>query len=253
MNFNMSFGDKPQGRIQVLVEWIAIGFSIAYFLTPLYPVLSVYRNKLRAEHIPILLLVSIMINCSLWMGFAIKDTDWKSMLIGNSIGLGVNFVLLILHLYLFLEKKWKPFIGYSLFVANLLVEIGYLMFKVVEKDYYIGFAATLVNVFMYGSPITNIYQLYKTGEYGFLPILTNLIGFMTCIVWIFYGVLTENKNTIISNGVSLLLLMIQIGFWFYFFFKKITKLTESETQTSQFQSRIEDDIKNISINEEQKI
>ena len=251
MNFNMSFGDKPKGFSQSFVEWVATGFSIAYFLTPLYQVLSAYRNKIKAEHIPILLLVSIMVNCSLWMGFAIRSTDWLSMLIGNSIGLGVNYILLILHLYLFFEKKWKPFVGYSVFVTNLLVEIGYLMFLVVKKDDYIGFAAMLVNVFMYGSPILNIYKLYKTGEYGFLPILTNLIGFMTCIVWIFYGVMTENTNTIVSNGVSLLLLIIQIGFWFYFFFKKITKLTESTTQTSQFQSRIENDIKNISINEEQ--
>ena len=250
MNFNMSFGDKPKGPAQSLVEWIATGFSIAYFLTPLYQVLSVYRKKMKAEHIPILLLVSIMINCCLWMGFAIRSTDWLSMLIGNSIGLGVNYILLILHLYLFFEKKWKPFLGYSLFVTNLLVEIGYLMFLVVQKTDYIGFTAMLVNVFMYGSPILNIYKLYSTGEYGFLPILTNLIGFMTCIVWMFYGVMTENDNTIISNGVSLLLLVIQIGFWFYFFFRKIKTLTESTTQTSQFQSRIENDIKNISINEE---
>ena len=243
----MNFGDRPKGSFQVILEWVGTGFSIAYFLTPLYQVLASYRKRVESKHIPLFLLLSILINCTLWIGFAIKEGDWISMLVCNSIGLGVNLILLIMHLYLFLEKKLKPFIGYSLFVVNLIVEIFYLMYQIQKYDF-IGLTGMCVNVLMYGSPITNIYQLFKTGQYGFLPILTNFIGFLTCIVWIFYGVLQKDYRVIVSNGISCLLVLIQIIFWFYFFYKKL-KLKESQVQTDKLESSIKDSIHEISVND----
>lgn len=242
----MNFGEKPNGKIQTILEWVATGFSIAYFLTPLYQVLSSYRKRIDSRQIPLFLLLSILINCTLWVGFAIKEKNWISMLICNSIGLGVNLILLIMHLYLFLERKLKPFIGYSLFVVNLILELFYIMYQIQKYDI-IGLTGMCVNVLMYGSPITNIYKLFKSGIYGFLPILTNFIGFLTCIVWIFYGVIQGDYRVIVSNGISCLLVLIQIIFWVYFFYKKLYKLKDSQIQTDDVETK--EDVHEISVND----
>lgn len=65
-----------------------------------------------------------------------------------------------------------------------------------------------------------------------MPILTNIIGFFTALTWLFYGVIkhdgTNNNElrTIISNGISLFVLLIQIGIWFYFFYTTSKKNTQ---------------------------
>ena len=156
---------------------------------------------------------------------------WYSLLICNGYGLLINIAMLFLYLFLYLEKNIKKFIGYGLFVINLLAEVCYIIeiwvLKKGEKnDEYndlIGTVATIVNVCMYLSPASNIIQLFQTGKYEFLPIVTNIVGFITTLVWFIYGILTyDDKNksaryTLYSNGVSVIIVLIQIIFWIYYF------------------------------------
>ena len=138
--------------------------------------------------------------------------------------------MLFLYLYLFLEKNIKKFIGYGLFVVNLLIEVSYLMEvwvinKKSDSNDLIGFVATVINILMYLSPATNIFKLWTTGEYEFLPIITNMVGFFTILLWLIYGILTYDsynesaKLTLYSNCFSILIVSIQIAFWIYYFLK----------------------------------
>ena len=82
---------------------------------------------------------------------------------------------------------------------------------------------------MYASPGQNIVQLCRTGNYQFLPIVTNAFGFFNTLIWLLYGVLTTNIETIASNGTSFLVNCAQIGFWIYYFVKAVrNKETEKE-------------------------
>ena len=62
--------------------------------------------------------------------------------------------MLFLYLFLYLEKNIKKFIGYGLFVVNLLLEVSYLMEvwvinKRKDSNDLVGFVATLINILMY--------------------------------------------------------------------------------------------------------
>ena len=76
---------------------------------------------------------------------------------------------------------------------------------------------------MYLSPAVNIIKLFQTGKYEFLPIVTNIVGFITTVVWLIYGILNYDDNnkssryTLYSNGVSSIIVLIQIIFWIYYF------------------------------------
>ena len=221
----MKFGVQPTTTFQVILEWIASIFSIAYFVSPLIEIIRLYKGTVDRKTISMFLLLSILLNCLFWGIFAVLQEDiWVSMILTNSIGLAINIALMFTYLYLFLDYAIKPFLGYGLFVVNLLVEVGYLMFvlinngKINDLDY-VGKIAMCFNILMYASPITNIYKMYRASSYDYLPIYTNLIGFVTCALWIWYGILTKNSATWISNTGSIAVVTLQILFWGYYYWK----------------------------------
>ena len=42
--------------------------------------------------------------------------------------------------------------------------------------------------------------------------------------WFIYGILTQDKITMISNGVSMFVVFMQLLFWFFFYYKAIKRL-----------------------------
>ena len=232
---------KPKLRVtpitflQKTIEWIASGFSMVYFSTPLIQIIRMYKGQLNVETLPITLIITILFNCTFWILHGITESItekkvWYSLLICNGYGLLINIAMLFLYLFLYLEKNIKKFIGYGLFVVNLLLEVSYLMEvwvinKRKDSNDFVGFVATLINILMYLSPATNIFKLCTTGEYEFLPIFTNIVGFFTILLWLIYGILTYDnynesaKYTLYSNCFSIFVVSIQIVFWIYYFAK----------------------------------
>ena len=105
----MLFGEtKPSTLSDIILEWVGNVFSIIYFITPTIQIVLLYKNKLQIENIPMCFLISIVLNCLFWIGLGIMK-DWVSMIICNGIGLGVNFVMVLLHLYQFFNKRLGAF------------------------------------------------------------------------------------------------------------------------------------------------
>ena len=232
--------DQPQEPKEKILEWIAQVLSIIYFLTPVIQIILLYQKKLRIEKIPMFLLLTIVFNCLFWLGLGIEEGNyWWSMIICNGIGLSVNFLMVVLHLYKFFAKRLGSFIGLSSYLIIALVLVFILIKESIQNDVTRGFIAMVTNVLMYSSPFTNIIKLIRTGEYDFLPILTNIIGFFTCTMWIIYGIVyTGNKDsqlkTVISNLISLVMVLIQIIIWLVFFYKKnIKKIIEAENKLKE--------------------
>lgn len=88
-------------------------------------------KKISSESFPILLVLTILFNCLFWFIFAVQSPIWISMIITNGVGVLVNIVLMFLYLYIFLEKKIKPFVVCGLFVINLLGEVFYIMWSLI--------------------------------------------------------------------------------------------------------------------------
>lgn len=149
-------------------EWIGSIFSIGYFLTPLYQIIYLYKGRIHVQQIPLVLLIAILLNCLLYDLFGFfRPTKWVSMLITNSIGIISNVVILFLYLYLLCNKEIWKFLGYGLFVVNLLVEIAYLMHQFIikgsdndqEGNDLTGLFGMIVNIFMYASPCVNLVMI----------------------------------------------------------------------------------------------
>ena len=254
--------------------------SLLFFATPLIQIVKAYKKTIDKEVFPLALIIFIILNCLLWLlnAFASDDlSDWIPLLISNGVGILLNLAILFLYLNLLLEKQTKKFFFYGFFVINVIIEITYFMFRyIILKDeenkkedqketefHYIGFAATIINVLMYSSPILNIIKLIKTRSSDLLPIFSLGIGFFCTMIFLIQGVVNYNfydyedekddrtyaKETIISNGISFFVISCQVGFWAYFRLTKKRKqiilsenLYESSSQNKLSESAAQEAI-----------
>lgn len=220
-------------------------FALIFFICPLFQIL---RKKLYSEHqdisnMPLFLILTIIFNCLFWLLNAFSSDDliaWIPLLISNIGGLAINTALLFFYLFIYLKKNVKKFLGFGLFVVDLLIEITYLMFRYlisVKKDaatfHLIGFIATIINVLMYSSPAQNIKKIIKEGKYEALPIYTLVIGFFCTLSFFIQGIISYCSNdeedsrrnaieTMVSNGISFFLLSCLAGVYTYFYFNSPT-------------------------------
>ena len=241
--------------------------ALVYFSTPLFQVLKqkLYKDVDSIKSVSLALIISILFNCLFWILNAAASEDlkeWIPLLISNFGGLLINIILLFWYLYVVLDHQKKQFIGYGLFVVNLLVQIGYLIYRFIIKDssedsfHVIGYMATVINIFMYSSPYINYKTIINTRNSGAIPLYTIISGIVTCLIFFIQGFVSfrtvkdnfrnrqSNIETMVSNTISFILLGVLAALYGFHYTKKQTKV-ENHTEDLG----INDDAINENINE----
>ena len=241
--------------------------ALVYFSTPLFQVLKqkLYKDVDSIKSVSLALIISILFNCLFWILNAAASDDlkeWIPLLISNFGGLLINIILLFWYLYVLLDHQKKQFIGYGLFVVNLLVQIGYLIYRFIIKDssedsfHVIGYMATVINIFMYSSPYFNYKTIINTRNSGAIPLYTIISGIVTCLIFFIQGFVSfrtvkdnfrnrqSNIETMVSNTISFILLGVLAALYGFHYTKKQTKV-ENHTEDLG----INDDAINENINE----
>ena len=241
--------------------------ALVYFSTPLFQVLKqkLYKDVDSIKSVSLALIISILFNCLFWILNAAASEDlkeWIPLLISNFGGLLINIILLFWYLYVLLDHQKKQFIGYGLFVVNLLVQIGYLIYRFIINDssedsfHVIGYMATVINIFMYSSPYFNYKTIINTRNSGAIPLYTIISGIVTCLIFFIQGFVSfrtvkdnfrnrqSNIETMVSNTISFILLGVLAALYGFHYTKKQTKV-ENHTEDLG----INDDAINENINE----
>ena len=216
------------------LQYIGNISALVYFATPLFQVFKqkLYKDFNNIKDVSLVLIISILFNCLFWVLNAVSSgelKEWIPLLISNIGGLLINIILLFLYLYILLERKIKQFLGYGFFVVNLLIEIGYFIYRYIIKDkgersfHLIGYVATVINIFMYSSPYFNYKKVINSKKSGAIPLYTIISGLLTCLIffiqgYVSFGILKNEKDTrrerqsnietMISNAISFILLSI---------------------------------------------
>ena len=241
--------------------------ALVYFSTPLFQVLKqkLYKDIDSIKSVSLALIISILFNCLFWLLNAAASDDlkeWIPLLISNFGGLLINIILLFWYLYVLLDHQKKQFIGYGLFVINLLVQIGYLIYRFIIKDskedsfHVIGYMATVINIFMYSSPYLNYKTIINSKNSAAIPLFTIISGIFTCLIFFIQGFVSfrtikdnfrnrqSNIETMVSNTISFILLGVLAALYGFHYTKKQPK---DENHTEDL--GINDDAINENINE----
>ena len=217
-----------------VLQYIGNISALFYFSTPLFQVFKqkLYKNVENIKDVSLVLIIVILINCLFWLLNAISNgnlKEWIPFLISNIGGLAINIALLFLYLYVLLEHNKKKFLGNGFFVINVLLQIGYLIYRFVIKDkgedsfHLIEFVATVINIFIYSSPYFNYKKVINSKKSETILIYTVASSLLICLIFFMQGLVSfsnlknvkkkrrgrqSNIETMLSNAMSFILLTI---------------------------------------------
>ncbi len=207
----MNFGD--------IMGWLGTCISIIFYIAPIIPIMKLIKNKINIKEIPGPLLIMSFMNTILWAVYGLRDNKTQ-LYICNFIGGIISAIFIIIYIIYLTKLNWKLTAFYNLMFANIIIEIFYIFYKIINENNTIGLIAMLVNILMYAAPGAKIYQVFKTGNYDLIPIYSSIIALLNSICWLIYGISLKDVNVILPNASGVVLALIQIFVWNVFYNKK---------------------------------
>merc|ERR1712107_607947 len=81
---------------------------------------------------------------------------------------------------------------------------------------HVGYLAMILNIVMYGSPLTAVSQVLRDRSSAMLPIPQTVLGFLCSSCWAFVGFRRASLPILVPNVMGIALSVIQLGLIAYF-------------------------------------
>ncbi|KAI3924034.1 hypothetical protein MKW92_004257 [Papaver armeniacum] len=163
--------------------------SFCLFLSPLPTFFSIYKKV-------------TVLNCALWVFYGFITPNSLLVITINGIGLVIELIYVAFYLYYANNKQRKSAHAFGSW-----------------RGVVIGWLCVAVNIGMYAVPCLAIYQVYDTKSLEYMPFWLSLACFLNGLCWLAYSLLGFDKYILTSNGIGLVLGLIQISVIGYYFFK----------------------------------
>jgi uncharacterized protein with PQ loop repeat len=72
------------------------------------------------------------------------------------------------------------------------------------------------NIVMYVSPLQKLYEVIQTGDTKLIPMATSLIGVLNCTCWFIYGVMINDLNVQVPNGLGIFFSLCNLTVYGYY-------------------------------------
>eukprot|EP00301_Raphidiophrys_heterophryoidea_P010613 c1579_g1_i1.p1 GENE.c1579_g1_i1~~c1579_g1_i1.p1 ORF type:complete len:252 (-),score=61.28 c1579_g1_i1:121-876(-) len=215
--------DQAQAAAQVL-GWFATLASTILFLSPIPVVRNIvlWKDVKKFSCFP---WVVSLFQCSLWVVYAIITPDRLQPLVTNLIGVLLEGVYVALY---FMNAKGEA----KRHTTIMLAVVGALFVLIVtvvllavphwtwvkpldpkstdsRETVFLGMICVVINIIMYGSPLSVLSIVIKTKSVEFMPLSLTVGTFLSSCMWGVYGLIVKDVNISIPNGSGLVLALIQ--------------------------------------------
>ena len=189
--------------------WIGCFLSTSFFFVELIPFINIIRGKLYFEDSPGFFMSASYANCFLWMiyGDLVFSETIKTT---NMIACLICFVAMII--YLIYERK--KFLLDSILNFLIIFMASWAVFKYlsieVDDDRVVGKLCFCSSCIIYIYFYYIIYRVVKEKNYMLIGFNHITIYFVNSMIWIFYGIVTNDFYVILPNSMGTLLSLIQV-------------------------------------------
>lgn len=223
---------------QVVAGYFGNGLALFFFFSPIVLFLDLFKGKITVDKIPQFMLFFNAMNCIMWTAYGLQIKEWQ---VWGCNGLGAVITTVWIILYIVYLLKLKPL---HYIPANLVAT--YLIFTVFENLYWIntsseitGNVAMAFNILMYAAPGQNIIQVYKTGNYNLIPLVSSIIGLCCSTSWLIFGLYISKMPIIIPNGLGVVFSIFTLISYFFFWRKNkdnpvFQKIIQNENEQTEF-------------------
>ncbi|KAL8471387.1 hypothetical protein ACS0TY_028877 [Phlomoides rotata] len=214
---------QGQALARFIIGIIGNVISALRLMSPLPTFGRIIKNKSTEEFHPYPYIASAL-NCLIWIlyGLPMVHPDSTLIITINSFGVFIQSVYIAIFFVYTKKNKYKRSIALLLLVGAafvaIIATITLLCFHTTaSRTMLVGIICGIFLIFMYASPLSIVYHVWKTKSVEFLPFWLCLAGFCNGICWFTYGFLKEfDPYIVIGNGVGALFGFIQLCLYCYY-------------------------------------
>ena len=189
--------------------WIGCFLNTCFFLVELIPFINIIRGKVYFEDSPGFFMSASYANSFLWSiyGDLVFSEQIKTT---NMIACLICFIALMIYL----SYERKKYLLDSILNFLMIFMVSWAVFKYlsieVDDDRVVGKLCFCSSCIIYMHFYYIIYRVVKEKNYMLIPFNHITIYFVNSIIWIFYGIVTNDFYVILPNSMGTLLSLIQV-------------------------------------------
>ncbi|KAL8471402.1 hypothetical protein ACS0TY_028888 [Phlomoides rotata] len=186
-------------------------------------ILEIWKNESTEAFHPYLYITTLL-NSMIWIvyGIPMLNPDGTLIITFNSFGVLTQSIFLGIFSVYTKKNKYKRLIPLLLLAGGafvgIIAAIAFNCFHTTaSRMRFVGIICDIFLISMYASPLSIVYQVWRTKSVGFLPFWVCLAGFCNNICWLTYGFLKEfDLYIVIGSVVGAVFGFIQLCIYFYY-------------------------------------
>ena len=162
-------------------------------------------------------------NCILWADYGLVLNKFL-VYFANGIGGTITLIWITIYLFFLAKKNVGLACLYTFGLIAGVIGMLILFFKISEVI--TGYVAMVFNILMYAAPGEKIFKVITTKDYKLIPIFSTAGGFLCSLCWFMYGLISQDINLIIPNGLGLFFAILQIVVYLFYYYKSKNELKD---------------------------
>ena len=212
------------------VGWAGCLFTTCFYILQLGPFIKILKKKLYFEEAPGFFISSCYANSFIWMIYG-EMIFSDQLRITNIISCFICLIGIIV--YLFYEIKKYTFDSILNFLILFMASwAGYKYLTIViDDDRLVGKLCMCSSLVIYSYFSFIIYRVIKEKNYFLINFSQIIIYFVSCIIWLFYGIIAKDLYVVCPYAVGAVISLIQISIYINYE-KKYPAIEEKDLITS---------------------
>ncbi|KAI9119869.1 hypothetical protein K1719_009258 [Acacia pycnantha] len=200
-------------QLSFLVGVIGNIISVLMFLSPVPTFWRIVKRG-STEEFESLPYICTLLNSSLWTYYGVMKAGEYLVATVNGFGVVVETAYLILFL-VYAPTKMRAKTG----ILVGILDVGFFGVAVIFTQIalhgkvridVVGIMGAVLNILMYGSPLSALRLVVRTKSVEYMPFLLSLCFFLNGGVWLLYAILESDWILGVPNGSGFLLGVIQL-------------------------------------------
>lgn len=201
-------------QISNYVGSVAGVLAVCLCFTPVVQFYSLFTGKEKYTIIPEAMLIFNILGRGGWSCYFFRQgllVPLTSSLTGTVLGV----IFASIYLYFYAEKNIRKFLLYIFVQYNLQFTLFIVCVYIIPSENILGKCLTVLQVIMYVAPGQNLIKVIRTGNHKLIPIAVTFVGFLCSIGWAIFGILRNDYNIVIPNGMGFIFALINTIVWFW--------------------------------------
>ena len=215
--------EKPIGS--VIVSAIGTMISIGLNLTPILLFYRYFKGTAGLETIPEMMFITGVFCCATNLAYGIIKDD-KILKISNGCCYGLQILYGTIYIFITNKHQVHKLLLYLLIAWDLSFEVLFIFGNILEYHWgnafankFTGITNIIIGTLNVITPGQKLFQVFKTGNFTLIPIVTIFFQCACSTLWFVYGFSDMDPMMIAPNGIGTLITALQIATYFFFYCK----------------------------------